>query len=325
VTTAAEAAAIAVAAHELASLGDRVHFDEPVGPRTTYRVGGRAAIVVHARSLDDLRAVGHAAARSGLAPFVLGRGSNTLVADRGFVGIVVTLAASRPAGFDTIEVAGETVVAGGAALLPVLARTTARHALTGLEWAVGVPGTVGGGVRMNAGGHGSDIAASLVRVHVLDLRTGEDRDVSASALGLRFRGSDLDDQSVVVSGTFALVPGNREHSERELSEIVQWRREHQPGGQNAGSVFVNPVPGVLSAGQVIDEVGLRGFRLGTASVSDKHANFIQADDDGRADDVVELMELVQQRVLEERGIALRSENRLLGYGVSHVGDPGPPR
>jgi UDP-N-acetylmuramate dehydrogenase len=320
VTTAAEAAAIAVAAHELASLGDRAHFDEPIGPRTTYRVGGSAAIVVHASSVDDLRAVSRAAQRSGLEPFVLGRGSNTLVADSGFVGIVVTCA-----GFDAIDCSpaspGEcVVVAGGAALLPVLARTTARHALTGLEWAVGVPGTVGGGVRMNAGGHGSDIAASLVGVHVLDLRTGEDRDVPASALGLRFRGSDLDDHTVVLSATFALAPGNRARSERELSEIVQWRREHQPGGQNAGSVFVNPIPGVLSAGQVIDEVGLRGFRLGTASVSDKHANFIQADDGGRADDVVALMQLVRERVLAERGIALRSENRLLGYNVTHIGD-----
>jgi UDP-N-acetylmuramate dehydrogenase len=313
-----------VRAHaELASLGPRVRLDEPVGPHTTYRVGGRAAIVVHAASLDDLRVVGRAVSASGVPVFVLGRGSNSLVADSGFAGIVVRLD-----GFDTVahvanvaNTATNTVVAGGATLLPVLARTTVRLGLTGLEWAVGVPGTVGGGVRMNAGGHGSDIAASLVGVHVLDLRTGEDRDVSSSALGLRFRGSDLDDLTVVVSATFSLTPGDQEKSEHELGEIVRWRREHQPGGQNAGSVFVNPIPGVLSAGQVIDEVGLRGYRLGTATVSDKHANFIQADDNGLADDVVALMRFVRDRVLAERGIALRSENRLLGYDVNHIGEP----
>jgi UDP-N-acetylmuramate dehydrogenase len=310
--------AIALASSELASLGSRVRFDEPVGPHTTYRVGGRAAMVVQAASLEDLRAVGRAIGASGLPVFVLGRGSNSLVADAGFTGIVVRLD-----GFDTVERVPDTdatVVAGGATLLPVLARTTVRMGLTGLEWAVGVPGTVGGGVRMNAGGHGSDVAASLVGVHVFDLRTGEDRDVPPSALGLRFRGSDLDDVTVVASATFALAPGDREKSEHELSEIVRWRREHQPGGQNAGSVFVNPIPGVLSAGQVIDEAGLRGFRFGTASVSDKHANFIQADEHGRADDVVALMRLVRERVLAERGIALRSENRLLGYDVNHIGD-----
>jgi UDP-N-acetylmuramate dehydrogenase len=314
----ASPATLARAAAELASLGSRVRFDEPVGPHTTYRVGGSAAIVVHAASLDDLRVVGRAVSASGVPVFVLGRGSNSLVADSGFAGIVVRLN-----GFDTVDQLPDTdatVVAGGAALLPVLARTTVRFALTGLEWAVGVPGTVGGGVRMNAGGHGSDVAASLVGVHVLDLRTGEDRDVPTSALGLRFRGSDLDDLTVVVSATFALAPGDREQSEHELGEIVRWRREHQPGGQNAGSVFVNPIPGVLSAGQVIDEVGLRGYRLGTATMSDKHANFIQADEDGRADDVVALMRFVRERVLAERGIALRSENRLLGYDVNHIGD-----
>jgi UDP-N-acetylmuramate dehydrogenase len=314
----ASPATVARATAELASLGSRVRFDEPVGPSTTYRVGGRAAIVVHAGSLQDLRAVGRAVAASALPVFVLGRGSNSLVADAGFAGIVVRLD-----GFDRVEQVIDTeatVVAGGAALLPVLARTTVRFGLTGLEWAVGVPGTVGGGVRMNAGGHGSDVAASLVGVHVLDLRTGEDRDVPPSALGLRFRGSDLDDLTVVVSATFALTLGDREQSEQELGEIVRWRREHQPGGQNAGSVFVNPIPGVLSAGQVIDEVGLRGHRLGTATVSDKHANFIQADENGRADDVVALMRLVRERVLAERGIALRSENRLLGYDVNHIGD-----
>ena len=195
-------------------------------------------------SAADLAVVHRALAASGLPVLVVGRGSNLLVADRGFPGLAVVLGAFAL----EIEVDGSDVVAGGAVSLPVLARKTVAAGLTGLEWAVGVPGSVGGGVRMNAGGHGSDIASTAVGVRVFDLRSGEDCAVPASALGLRFRGSDLADHQVVVSARFALAPGDRVASEAVLAEIVRWRREHQPGGQNAGSVFVNPVPGAAVGG-----------------------------------------------------------------------------
>ena len=294
--------------HAARILGSLAQREAPLGTRTTYRVGGPARIVVEARSLDDLRLVHLAHVESGLPVLPVGRGSNLLVADRGYNGIAVMLD-----GYDDVTAEDQTVVAGGATAMPLLARATARLALTGLEWAVGVPGSVGGGVRMNAGGHGSDIAANLVGVHVFDLATGQDGDVPATSLGLRFRGSDLRDNQLVLAATFRLSEGDRATSEAELTEIVRWRRQHQPGGQNAGSVFVNPIPGVLSAGQVIDELGLRGFRLGTACVSEKHANFIQADDDGSADDVARLMAHVRAVVLRERGIDLHSENRLVGF------------
>jgi UDP-N-acetylmuramate dehydrogenase len=205
------------------------------------------------------------------------------------------------------------VTAGGGVLLPVLARRTAAAGLTGLEWMVGIPGSVGGAVRMNAGGHGSDMATVLAGVHIVDLASGEDYEVAPAHLGLRFRGSDLGDRHVVVAARFELAPGDRARSEAEIAEIVRWRREHQPGGQNCGSVFINPIPFELSAGQVIDELGLRGLRVGTAQVSEKHANFIQADEDGRAADVRAVMEAVRATVLERRGIALRSEVRLVGF------------
>lgn len=296
-----------------AILGDLASIDAPLGTRTTYRVGGTARLLVQAGRLDDLRRVHAAHSASGLPVLAVGRGSNLLVADAGFEGIAVVLS-----GFDQIHVEASTVVAGGAVAMPLLARATARHALTGLEWAVGVPGSVGGGVRMNAGGHGSDIAASLVGVHIFDVASGEDREVPASSLGLRFRGSDLRDEEFVMSATFRLEPGDRAKAEEEIVEVVRWRRQHQPGGQNAGSVFVNPIPGVLSAGQVIDEAGLRGYRLATASVSDKHANFIQADENGRADDVAALMAHVRAVVLQARGIDLHSENRLVGFASPAV-------
>lgn len=290
-------------------LGERATRNAPLGPLTTYRVGGPAALLCVAHELADLRAVADAVQVSGIEVLVIGRGSNLLVSDDGFAGLVVQVGELGAA----ITIDGTSVLAGAAVALPVLARRTAAAGLTGFEWAVGVPGSVGGAVRMNAGGHGSDMASCLSTVHLFDLRSGEHGEVPAEQLHLRFRGSDLADHQVVVEATLRLAPGDAAASEAMLTEIVRWRREHQPGGQNAGSVFVNPVPGQLSAGEVIDGLGLRGLRIGSAEVSPKHANFVQADEGGRASDVRAVMEAVRQRVLAERGILLRSEIRLVGF------------
>ena len=198
--------------------------------------------------------------------------------------------------------------------LPVAARRSAAAALTGFEWAVGVPGSIGGAVRMNAGGHGSDIAACLIDVDLVDLTTAQLQRVPAGELGLRFRGSQIEQHQVVVRARIQLAHGSASDAEAEISEIVRWRREHQPGGRNAGSVFVNPIPGQLSAGELIDRTGLRGTTIGGASVSQKHANFIQAiGDDTRAADVRALIELVRTRVESETGCRLRSEVRQVGF------------
>lgn len=297
-----------VAADVLGRLGER---DVSLAQLTTYRVGGRAALFARPTSVDDLDVV-HAAARaSGLPVLVIGRGSNLLISDGGYVGIAITLA-SLGAGID-IDEATCCVHAGGAVALPVVARRTVAAGLSGFEWAVGVPGSVGGGVRMNAGGHGSDIAASLLTVDLYDLHRGSGATLPAVALGLRFRGSDLGDHQLVLGASLQLSVADRRHSESELDGIVRWRREHQPGGQNAGSVFVNPVPGEVTAGALIDGTGLRGFRIGSAQVSEKHANFIQADDGGRAQDVLDVMREVRRRVADETGYVLRSEVRLVGF------------
>ena len=315
-------------------LGPRARRDEPLAPLTTYRVGGRAALFVRATEPADLLAVATAHRETGLPVLVVGRGSNLLVADEGFTGIAVTVA--DLAGDVEVEAGpgpdGHVVVAaGGGVALPVLARRTAAAALTGFEWAVGVPGSVGGAVKMNAGGHGSDMAACLVGVDLVELGDGDERidgdlvergdgdgvrTVPAAALGLRFRGSDVGDHQVVLRARLRLAPGDREHSEREIAEIVRWRREHQPGGQNAGSVFVNPVPGEISAGALVDGLGLRGLRIGSAWVSEKHANFIQAAEHGRSADVRAVMEEVRRRVAEATGYHLRSEVRLVGFEAS---------
>jgi UDP-N-acetylmuramate dehydrogenase len=172
---------------------------------------------------------------------------------------------------------------------------------------------------MNAGGHGSDMAASLVSATVLDLRGGEPETWSAERLELSYRHSAITPDLLVVSAELQLDEGERTSSEAEISEIVRWRRANQPGGQNAGSVFTNP-PGD-SAGRLIDAAGLKGLRVGSAEVSTKHANFIQADAGGSADDVHRLIGVVRQRVDETFGVVLECENRLVGFDHP-TGDTG---
>ena len=281
---------------------------------TTYRVGGPAEVFVSVESSEHLEKVAVALGSTDVPVLVIGRGSNLLVADRGFDGVVVQLGEFATQ-CDILDLGDRAEVdVGGSALLPVVARRTAHAGWAGFEWAVGVPGTIGGGVRMNAGGHGSDMAASVVEVEVVSLSAGRRERRSIEQLGLRFRGSDLTDGDVVVAARLALRRGDPDESRRILDEIVKWRREHQPGGQNAGSVFVNPIPGELAAGDLIDRAGLRGFRIGTAEVSTKHANFIQADVGGRADDVRAVIEHVRGEVERRFGIVLRSEIRLVGFG-----------
>lgn len=290
-------------------LGERARRHVPLGSHTTYRVGGAVALMATVHDEADLAAVAEVIGITGVDVVVVGRGSNMLVSDAGVEALALSLGAIG----DRVDVLDGTVMAGGGVSLPVLARRTVAAGLTGLEWAVGVPGSVGGGVRMNAGGHGSDIAASLVRVDIMNLLSGERRWWSADEVGLRFRGSDLADHHMVVAAEFSLLEGERARGEETLAEIVKWRRDHQPGGQNAGSVFVNPVPGKLSAGELIDAAGLRGLRHGTAEVSVKHANFIQADEGGLAGDVVSLMLAVRAAVGRHSGVWLRSELRLVGF------------
>ena len=288
-------------------LGDRARLDEPIGPLTTYRVGGRAAVFTVAESEADLRLVAEAVQASGLPVLVIGRGSNLLVADAGFPGVAVALGE----GLAAIDIRGTTVRAGAAASLPVLARRTAAAGLTGLEWAVGVPGSVGGAVRMNAGGHGADTAATLTRFSFVDLHGGADGEFGAERLAFAYRSSTVEPHHVVVWAEHSLQRGDVEESEAEIADIVRWRRQHQPGGQNAGSVFTNP-PGD-SAGRIIDAAGLKGLRVGTAHVSEKHANFIQADDGGSADDVRALMDEVVRLVEDHAGITLHPEVRMVGF------------
>lgn len=299
-----------------ARLGDLAVRDAPLGSRTTYRVGGPAALTVDAGDEAQLLAAAAAVAGLDVPVLVLGNGSNLLVADAGFAGIVVHLGP----GFEELVIDGTEVRAGGALALPMLARRTAAAGLTGLEWAVGVPGSVGGAVRMNAGGHGSDTVATLVAYRIVDLASASASEHPVADLDASYRHTSVRADQVVVRATHRLALGDPATGRAAIDEIVRWRRTNQPGGANAGSVFTNP-PGD-SAGRLIDACGCKGLRIGTAEVSPKHANFIQADRGGSADDVRRVMDEVRRRVADATGVTLTTEVRMVGFTGSGGGAVG---
>lgn len=306
----------------VALLGGLARRSVPLAPLTTYRVGGPAALFVEARHAGDLARVAGAVAATGVDVLVVGKGSNLLVADAGFVGVVVLLGEAFAA--VDVDVDAATVRAGAAAFLPRVARASVTAGLTGFEWAVGVPGSIGGAVRMNAGGHGSDMAACVAEATIVDLSGGAgggaERTVRAADLALAYRSSNVAPHHVVTSATLALAPGDAAAGKATITEIVAWRRAHQPGGHNAGSVFTNP-PGD-SAGRLVDAAGAKGLRVGTAEVSPKHANFIQSDDGGSADDVAALMAEVRRRVAAHAGVDLHAETRMVGFSPAVVAAAG---
>jgi UDP-N-acetylmuramate dehydrogenase len=289
--------------------GPRVHEHAAFGARTTYRVGGTVRALVTLSSLRDLEELGPHILDSGLSMFVLGNGSNLLIADGEHDVLGVHLVGE----FEDLHTRDEgdvVVVDAGAGLdLPIAARRLAKSGVAGFEWAVGVPGSFGGAAVMNAGGHGSDMNESLVSVTVW--HEGTTRTWSKELLDFGYRTSALHSDDLVTSVRLHLRAGDNEASQERIREIVRWRREHQPGGANAGSAFRNPEGDY--AGRLIEAAGCKGMRLGTAVISDKHANFIIADADGKANDVYELLTTVRTLVKERSGVELVSEHRFLGF------------
>jgi UDP-N-acetylmuramate dehydrogenase len=291
--------------------GARVVEHAPLGARTTYRVGGSARAWVTLSSTEDLNELSDDMIGTGLVWSVIGNGSNLLVED-GEHGV---LAIHLDGDFTTLlwrDEEGVVVEAGGGLDLPIAARRLAGEGVVGFEWAVGVPGTFGGAVAMNAGGHGSDMAASLA--HATIWRDGSVLTLSNEQLALGYRTSAVRRGDLVLSATLRLNRGDAVEAKERVGEIVRWRREHQPGGPNGGSVFTNP-PGDHAA-RLIEAAGCKGLRLGSAHVSEKHANFIQADEGGSANDVYALIQAVRDRVSEFAGVTMVSEHRFVGFGVT---------
>jgi len=290
-----------------AACGDRLRTRFRLAPLTTFRIGGPAALYLEPESEADLVACGEAVRQTAIPFVVLGKGSNVLVADDGFPGLVLRLGrAYRWAARERSRLR-----AGGAMPLPALAGVALTHGLAGLEFGVAIPATVGGAVRMNAGAHGSELAEVLDTLDVFELMAGGSRRIPAAEAGFAYRRSGLPEDGVVVAASVALTPGDPVRIRAGMDEAREYRRRTQPLAEsNCGSVFTNP-PGD-HAGRLIEAAGGKGLAVGGASISTKHANFIVTADGARATDVLELIRVVQELVLARSGIRLEPEVRLVG-------------
>lgn len=302
------------------SISGRVGRRWPLAPLTTYRLGGPAALYVEPAGARDLELLGASLLAAGLEPgevpvLPLGRGSNLVVSDDGIPGVVIRMGAraawikASPSAKEVPRPLGMT--AGSATALPQLANWAARRELEGMEFAVAIPGSVGGALRMNAGAYGREIAQCVSVVRVFDLNRLVLEERNRAALGFAYRRSNLTQHDLVVDADFLLAPGDAAAIRKRMDEYRRHRAATQPGAaQNAGSVFKNP-PGD-SAGRLIEAAGLKGFTVGAVAVSSLHANFFVADPGARAQDVHDLFEHVRSVVLAESGIALEPEIRFVG-------------
>ena len=283
----------------------------PLAEYTTWRVGGPAEWLVEPTGLDDITTWLLWARNRDLACRVIGAGSNLLIHDDGLPGLTLCL---RKLQGVTIDPNSGLVEALAGEPIPSLARRVAKAGLHGLEWSVGIPGTVGGAAVMNAGAQGGCIADRLESVRVMPIQGGDSFELSADQLDFAYRHSRLQqDGLMVLSARFHLEPG---HDPRELKRITSGNLSHrtttQPYQQpSCGSVFRNPEP--QKAGRLIEEMGLKGTRIGGAEVSTLHANFIVNIGDAQARDIHQLIHLVQDRIKAEHGIHLHPEVKQLGF------------
>jgi UDP-N-acetylmuramate dehydrogenase len=291
-------------------IGAKTSRDEPLGRFTTMRVGGPADLFVTAHNRMELRALIRFARTRAVPHVVLGRGSDIVISDRGIRGLVIQ---DRAEGS---RVDGDLYVAEAGVPMARAATETQKAGLTGLEFGLAIPGTVGGAVWANAGAHESDVAAILESADVL-AADGTEARLTAAELGLSYRDSRLKHPPEggpaewVLAATFRLAPAPGDTIKERLDEIRRWRQAHQPLGlPSAGSVFRNPEGD--SAGRLIDEAGLKGTRIGGAVVSEKHANFIVNDQKGTAADVRRLGDRVRDEVERVHGVRLEYEIVFLG-------------
>ncbi|NKB81922.1 MAG: UDP-N-acetylmuramate dehydrogenase [Nitrospirales bacterium] len=288
----------------VSGLRGEVTFHASLREFTSLRIGGPAEALVIPEDVEDLGKLVRQAYAAQVPLFVLG-GTNLLVRDGGLLGIVVSLSK-----FSMIQDESRHVVyAEGGVRMPVLVRHAISRSLSGLEWAAGIPGTVGGSVVMNAGTRLGEMKDSLQAIRLVDLQ-GQERVHTASSIAFSYRHADIP-KGVVVGAWLNLVAAPRTQIERTTKDYLRYRKNTQPLTRpNAGSVFKNPGP--QTAGQLIEEAGLKGTRIGDAQISEKHANFIVNLGQARATDVQLLIQTIQQTVFQQTGVSLDPEITIVG-------------
>lgn len=274
---------------------------------TSFRLGGPAALYLEARSMEDLSAVSGAVRETDLPLLVIGKGSNLLVGDGGFPGVVLRLGKE----FRWTARDGSRLSAGAAMPLPALAGVALSHSLAGLEFGVAIPASLGGSVRMNAGAHGRSLDEVLGSVEVFLVGEDRTRVLPAADVGFRYRETSLPPGAIVLAATAELRVGHPADIRASMNEAREWRRATQPLAEpNCGSVFKNP-PGDHAA-RLIESIGGKAMKVGGARVSEKHSNFIVAGPGATARDVVALMTALRDRVLREHGVDLEPEVHVVG-------------
>lgn len=286
--------------------GLELREDEPMSRHTTFRIGGPAALMALPRTVGEAKAAVKAARALEVEPFFLGNGSNLLAADGGYPGFVVKLAGD----FDQIREVNRGLEAGSAVLLSRLSNALLGRGLTGLEFAGGIPGSVGGAVTMNAGAYGGEIAQVLESTAFLD-ESGEVRTLPASECGFGYRKSIFSDRKcLILKARFQLEQGGPAAIKARMEELAAKRREKQPlEYPSAGSMFKRP-PGHFAAA-LIDQCGLKGLAVGGAQVSEKHAGFVVNRGGATCADVLELVRQVKEEVLRQTGVELEMEVKVL--------------
>ena len=282
----------------------RLTADAPLGPQTWFRAGGNAEVLFRPADTQDLATFLAALPRE-VPVTVLGVGSNVLVRDGGIKGVVVRLMR----GFTGASVEGHEVIAGAGAPDLNVALTARDHALTGLEFLSGIPGTIGGAFPTNAGAYDGDLAQVLISAEAVD-RAGAIRTVTPAMLGLTYRHSTAPTDWIFTSARLRATPGDQLAIARRIAEIDSARAESQPRSRTGGSTFANPTG--LKAWELIDRAGCRGLTVGAAQVSEKHTNFLINTGDATATDIEGLGEEVRHRVFEQSGILLQWEIRRIG-------------
>lgn len=286
--------------------GEAIFLNEPMSEHTSFKIGGPAEVFLEITTMEELLKVTDFCRKEGVGFFVLGNGSNLLVADEGVEGVIIHLS-GKLAG---ARIEGDVIRAGAGLSLSALAAFTVEKELTGLEFASGIPGSVGGAICMNAGAYGGEMKDVVEGVYVLT--DGMLKYFSAEDMQFSYRHSILGElkNAIVVTADFKLISGKKEEIQSKIDELTDKRREKQPlDYPSAGSTFKRPETGYAS--QLIEEAGLKGTRIGGAEVSKKHSGFIINADNATAADVKELIAYVQKVVEEKSGVKLYPEVKML--------------
>jgi len=297
---------------ELKAIASKVKYDEPLSKHTSFSIGGPALAFVEVNSIGELKSIVSFRERFKLPVMVIGRGTNILVSDAGYNGVIVVLSK----GLSQIKFDGTQVTAGAGITLNRLTKQLLQNSLSGMEFAYGIPGTLGGALIMNVGAYGQEIGEVVTQI-LLMTHKGEVITISNEQAGFDYRKSDLKQYFCILEATLQLKRDSKEKIEAEMKKLYKERQSKQPLSlPSAGCVFKNPLPSAsgqagASAGKLIDECGLKGSKVGGAEVSQRHANFIVNSSSATAKDVLDLIDLVRERVKSQTGIELELEIQLI--------------